>query len=79
MKSSNRKSEMQTQAGSSRVYATQPRLTLPYLTFQRTNGKEVVILERVGLDSAGVYKCEVMAETNFQTEFREANMTVICE
>ncbi|KAK8378402.1 hypothetical protein O3P69_011115 [Scylla paramamosain] len=35
------------------------------------------MLERVGLDSAGVYKCEVMADTSFQTEFREANMTVI--
>ncbi|XP_063850792.1 junctional adhesion molecule 2A-like [Scylla paramamosain] len=43
----------------------------------RSNGKEVVMLERVGLDSAGVYKCEVMADTSFQTEFREANMTVI--
>ncbi|XP_071535799.1 uncharacterized protein [Panulirus ornatus] len=41
------------------------------------NGQEVVVLERVGLDTAGVYKCEVMADINFQTEYRQANMTVI--
>ncbi|XP_050692667.1 uncharacterized protein LOC126983681 [Eriocheir sinensis] len=43
----------------------------------RSNGQEIVLLERVGLDTAGVFKCEVMADTSFQTEFREANMTVI--
>ncbi|XP_069980941.1 uncharacterized protein [Penaeus vannamei] len=42
-----------------------------------TNGHEVVVLERVGLASAGVYKCEVMADMNFRTEFQQANMTVI--
>ncbi|KAK4293604.1 hypothetical protein Pmani_033705 [Petrolisthes manimaculis] len=41
------------------------------------NGCEVVVLDRVGLDTAGLYKCEVMADASFQTEFKEANMTVI--
>ncbi|KAK7084409.1 hypothetical protein SK128_013070, partial [Halocaridina rubra] len=40
-------------------------------------GVEIVVLERIGLDTGGVFKCEIMSEGNFQTEFKQANMTVM--
>nr|XP_045620418.1 uncharacterized protein LOC123771741 [Procambarus clarkii] len=43
------------------------------------DGQEVVVLDEVGLDTAGVYKCEVLAEHSFETVFKQANMTVIYE
>lgn len=37
------------------------------------------MLDSVGLDTAGVFKCEVMADSIFETVVKEANMTVIGE
>lgn len=41
------------------------------------DGQEVVVLDHVGLDTAGVYKCELVAERSFETVSQQANMTVI--
>ncbi|XP_066985412.1 uncharacterized protein [Macrobrachium rosenbergii] len=41
------------------------------------SGVEIVVLDRVGLDTGGVFKCEVLADNNFRTEYQEANMTVV--
>ncbi|CAL4124377.1 unnamed protein product, partial [Meganyctiphanes norvegica] len=41
------------------------------------HGLEIVVLDKVRLDTSGLYKCEVLADANFQTEFKEANMTVV--
>ncbi|KAG7163016.1 putative immunoglobulin-like 1, partial [Homarus americanus] len=51
--------------------------TASYTLSAGSRGQEVVVLEPVDLEAAGVYKCEVMADVNFQTEFRQANMTVM--
>ena len=38
-----------------------------------------VVLENVGVQTAGIYTCEVIADDSFETVRKSANMTVIGE
>ncbi|XP_068240165.1 uncharacterized protein [Palaemon carinicauda] len=41
------------------------------------SGVETVVLDGVSLDTGGVFKCEILAENDFQTMYKVANMTVV--